>query len=58
MYHDFNIRAARKYWPLQEHEARVLLLGLLDKPRRWTSHLRRYSSRLNTQLLGWLIDVP
>lgn len=42
MHHDFNVRAAQKYWPLQEHEALILLLGLLDNPRNWSEHIRRY----------------
>ncbi|KAF8517574.1 cytochrome P450 [Hysterangium stoloniferum] len=43
MQHDFNTRAAQKYWSLQEHEAHVFLQGLLQTPENVFGHIRRFS---------------
>ena len=41
MHHDFNPRAARKYWAVQEHEACTLLRGLLLAPDNFLAHIDR-----------------
>jgi len=43
MQHDFNPRAARKYWAVQEQEAHVLLKGLYLAPKEFLAHIDRFS---------------
>ncbi|KIJ34578.1 hypothetical protein M422DRAFT_263358 [Sphaerobolus stellatus SS14] len=43
MHHDFNSRAAQKYWYVQEDEAQILLQGLLRTPENFLAHIDRFS---------------
>ncbi|KAI5918414.1 cytochrome P450 [Camillea tinctor] len=45
-----NISAARTYVPYQDLESKAMLLGFLESPNDFISHLRRFSASLTTQM--------
>ncbi|KAF2114283.1 cytochrome P450 [Lophiotrema nucula] len=51
VHNHLNIRAAKSFVPYQDLENRQLLLGFLEHPERWDSHLRRYTNSLTTQMV-------
>jgi hypothetical protein len=46
-----NIKAAVTYVPYQDLENKILLNGLLDKPKDFLNHIRRFSYSLSTQMI-------
>lgn len=46
-----NIKAAVTYIPYQDLENKFMLLGLLDQPREFANHIRRYTNSLTTQMV-------
>ncbi|KAF2827188.1 cytochrome P450 [Ophiobolus disseminans] len=47
----FNMRAATTYLPYQDLENKQMLVDLLDSPRNFVEHIRRYSNSLTTQMV-------
>jgi len=46
-----NIKAAVTYVPYQDLENKVMLQGLLDSPRAFHDHIRRFTFSLSTQMI-------
>ena len=46
-----NIKAAVTYLPYQDLENKIMLTGLLDSPKDFLNHLRRFSYSLSTQMI-------
>ncbi|KAH8883132.1 cytochrome P450 [Thozetella sp. PMI_491] len=52
LFHSFlNVNAAKSYAPYQDLESKQMLVGLLDEPENWISHIRRYTNSLTTQII-------
>ena len=51
MHNSLNIKTAVAYIPYQDLENKHMLLGLLDQPNNFVSHLRRYANSLTTQMV-------
>lgn len=51
VHNNLNIKAARTYVPYQDLENRAMLMGFLDKPDLFVSHIRRYTNSLTTQMV-------
>ncbi|KAL6898673.1 cytochrome P450 [Trichoderma evansii] len=45
-----NVKISRTYVPYQDLEVRAMLLGLLDNPKDFLNHIRRYTTSLTTQM--------
>jgi hypothetical protein len=45
-----NVSVARTYVPYQDLENKAMLLGVLESPRDFINHLRRYTASLTTQM--------
>lgn len=46
-----NIQASRAYVPYQDLENKAMLLGILERPSRFFSHIRRYTNSISTQMI-------
>ncbi|PHH80585.1 hypothetical protein CDD80_844 [Ophiocordyceps camponoti-rufipedis] len=45
-----NLAVARSYVPYQDLENKAMLVGFLDSPQDFISHIRRYTTSLTTQM--------
>jgi hypothetical protein len=45
-----NVRVARSYVPYQDLENRAMLMGLLENPKDFFNHIRRFTTSLTTQM--------
>lgn len=45
-----GVAAARTYVPYQDLENKAMLLGFLENPKDFISHVRRYTASLTTQM--------
>ncbi|KAL7787173.1 cytochrome P450 [Trichoderma ceciliae] len=45
-----NVKVSRTYVPYQDLEVRAMLMGLLESPRDFLNHIRRYTTSLTTQM--------
>ncbi|RDA93281.1 hypothetical protein CP533_2066 [Ophiocordyceps camponoti-saundersi (nom. inval.)] len=45
-----NVAVARSYVPYQDLENKAMLMGFLDQPQDFISHIRRYTTSLTTQM--------
>lgn len=45
-----NVKISRTYVPYQDLEVRAMLMGLLDNPKDFLNHIRRYTTSLTTQM--------
>ncbi|EHK18434.1 uncharacterized protein TRIVIDRAFT_47601 [Trichoderma virens Gv29-8] len=45
-----NVKVSRTYVPYQDLESRDMLMGLLESPKDFLNHIRRYTTSLTTQM--------
>ncbi|KAM0251917.1 hypothetical protein ACHAQJ_007932 [Trichoderma viride] len=45
-----NVKLSRTYVPYQDLEVRAMLMGLLENPKDFLNHIRRYTTSLTTQM--------
>ncbi|KAI1271690.1 cytochrome P450 [Xylaria sp. FL0933] len=51
VHNSLNIKASRTYVPYQDLENKAMLLGFLEQPAEFFSHIRRYTNSISTQMI-------
>ncbi|KAI1111636.1 cytochrome P450 [Nemania sp. NC0429] len=51
MHNSLNLQASQTYVPYQDLENKAMLLGILEQPSRFFSHIRRHTTSMSTQMV-------